>query len=161
MVYKPMAYLVDGFNLLHRVPRLKDLLRREGPASACAALTNVMARWTALGGAEVVLVYDGVAAHGARLRAPGLSVRYVGSDADPYLRELLSRPGGPYVLVSRDEEIAAPARARGYDALDPGDFFVTACRDLSEAEEVDERDRDLERWEVDMWLDVFGEEGAE
>lgn len=152
-----MAYLIDGFNLLHRVPRLKTLLRSSGPEAACAALTDVLARWAALGEHEVVLVFDGVAAHGARLTAPGLSVRYVGADADPYLRELLARPGGPYVLVSKDEEIAAPARARGYDALDPGAFFATACRELADAEEVDERDRDLERWEVDMWLDVFRE----
>jgi len=150
-----MAYLIDGFNLLHRVPRLKSLLRSNGPGAACAALTDVLARWTAVSGKEVVLVFDGVAAHGARLTSPGLSVRYVGADADPYLRELLARPGGPYVLVSKDEEIAAPARARGYDALDPGAFFKAACRDLADAQEVDERDRDLERWEVDMWLDVF------
>jgi len=156
-----MAYLVDGFNLLHRVPRLKALLLREGPGPACAALTEVMARWTALGEAEVVLVFDGLAAQGARLSAPGLSVRYVGSDADPYLRELLARPGGPYVLVSKDEEITRPARARGYDDLDPGVFFSTACQGLADASAVDERDRDLEPWEVDMWLDVFRDGSGE
>ncbi|MCA8924069.1 MAG: NYN domain-containing protein [Planctomycetes bacterium] len=156
-----MAFLVDGFNLLHRVPRLKALLQREGPGPACAALTDVLARWTALGGREVVLVFDGLAAHGARLTAPGLSVRYVGSDADPYLRELLSRPGGPYVLVSKDEEITRPARARGYDDLDPGRFFAEACQAVADAGEADERDRDLERWEVDMWLDVFKDDPLE
>ena len=48
-----------------------------------------------------------------------------------------------------------PARARGYDDLDPGRFFAEACQAVADAGEADERDRDLERWEVDMWLDVF------
>ncbi|MEZ6185133.1 MAG: NYN domain-containing protein [Planctomycetota bacterium] len=150
-----MAYLVDGFNLLHRVPRLKALLQSQGPGPACAALTDLLARWAALGTAEVVLVFDGLAAHGARLTAPGLSVRYAGSDADPYLRELLARPGGPYVLVSKDAEIVGPARARGYDALDPGEFYRDACEALRDHATTDQRDRDLERWEVDMWLEAF------
>lgn len=158
-----MAYLVDGFNLIHAVASLEAVLRAEGPASACRALAAALGRWTAVDPQRqaVILVLDGGPGSLDPIpRAPGLTVRFRGH-ADQLILELMDGASAGHVLVSRDRELTSAAARGGYHAQeDPRRFWARVRDDLAALAEEVEKQRTPDPLEVEAWRALFAGEGA-
>ncbi|RMG13627.1 MAG: hypothetical protein D6731_11830 [Planctomycetota bacterium] len=148
--------LVDAFNLLHAVPRLRAVLRAQGPGPALDRLVAVLVHWSQDDPRRrVVLVCDGARPRGVGVGppAPGLELRFAG-DADRVLLELLER--GAERLVSDDGELVCAASRLGVPTASPRSWFEAVeerVRDLARAEA---RAPELGPAEVREWLEVFG-----
>ncbi|HUP18799.1 MAG TPA: NYN domain-containing protein [Gemmatimonadota bacterium] len=124
----PRAVLVDGYNLLHAIPRFAP---RGGPIEpARAALEAWLAQVARVRGVvDVVLVWDGrAAARASRTPAP-LTVLYTSADetADERIRALCrgrfaGRAAETWV-VSSDREVQGPARQLGFEAIGAMTFW--------------------------------------
>lgn len=146
--------LVDALNLIHGVPRLRELMRERGLGAAELELIDVCSRFTCLGAsAEIVLVFDGNRPAGAPTRppAPGLCTRYV-PDADADLLELLARRGD-HLLVSADNELLA----RAVRSETPRSWFQGVEDLLAATAEHSLKTHQPDATEVDDWLEAFGE----
>lgn len=157
-----MAWLVDGFNLIHAVASLEALLREGGPARAARALAAALGRWSALDPRRqaVILVLDGGPGSLDPIpRAPGLTVRFRGH-ADSLLLELMGDAREGHTLVSRDRELLEAARRGGlHDALDPRAFWRRIRDDLAGLAEEVEKVRTPGPDEVAAWKALFEAEG--
>ncbi len=153
-----MSLLVDAYNLLHAVPELREVLRRQGPRAACWALVDLLARWRAAQPKppDLVLVFDGAAPLPRGPRIKGLQVRFVDSEADDDLKRLLER-AGDHVLVSADGEIVLHAAKLGQRVIEPAAFMADVQLDLEAHAEVVLRDPgQLSEAEVTSWMETFG-----
>jgi hypothetical protein len=158
-----VAYLVDGFNLIHAVAALEAVLREEGPVRASRALAAALGRWSALDPRRqaVVLVLDGGPGSLDPIpRAPGLTVRFRGH-ADQLLLELLEGASEAHVLVTRDRELVqAAARGGWHRQEDPGHFWRRVRGDLAALAEEVEKLRLPGPDEVAAWKALFEAEGV-
>ena len=125
----PDAVLVDGYNLLHAIPRFAPRGAELEPARAD------LERWLADAAArhgvrEVVLVWDG-RERGGSLAGPRGRLRILftegGVTADERLLELCrgafaDRAARTWV-VSSDRDVQVPARELGFDAIGAMTFF--------------------------------------
>ena len=146
--------LVDALNVIHGIPRLRELLEGRGLAAAELFLIELCARWCALTpGADLVLVFDGARPEGAPIAppTPGLTTRYV-PDADADLLDLLAR-AGTHRLVSDDGDLAA----RALDVESPRHWFESLEDTLRAGAEIRAKSRPLSDAEVEEWKAAFGE----
>ena len=124
----PRAVVVDGYNLLHAIPRFAP---RGAPIEpARAALEAWLAQAArARGVAEVVVVWDGRAAARAPRSPAPLRVLFTaaGETADERIRELcrgrLAARAEETWIVSSDREVQGPARQLGFDAIGAMTFW--------------------------------------
>lgn len=125
---RPSAVLVDGYNLLHAIPRFAP---RGGPvAPARSRLETWLARAARERGVSTcVLVWDGRASGSKAKPASSLEVIYTpkGTEADDRLRDLMrdrfaGRASETWV-VSSDREVKRSARDLGFVPLGAMTFW--------------------------------------
>lgn len=126
---RPDAVLVDGYNLLHAIPRFAPRGAELAPARA------ELERWLADAAArrgvpEVVLVWDGEGGGAAGCHPPRpLRIVFTksGETADERILSLLRGPyagrAGSTWVVSSDHGVQTPARELGFEALGTMTFF--------------------------------------
>ena len=164
---RPLAVLVDGYNVLHAIPRFAPRGRDLGPAR------DRFETWLAEGAARAgvercVLVWDGRA--GTRdKRAGRLTILYTaaGTSADDRLLDLCR---GPFAarsastwVVSSDGDVRGPARQLGFVALGAMEFYRrwtsvperNPPRRDHEPGAEQERPARVSRAEIDELLDAF------
>lgn len=111
--------VIDGYNLIHRVP---DLARRvigvDGLFAARSYLLGWLRRYQAARQRRVVLVLDGPS--GGRSDFGPIEVVYCRSADDGVAR--LAAPG--VLIVTSDQAVAAAARGRGADVIASEDFWA-------------------------------------
>lgn len=124
---RPEAVLVDGYNLLHAIPRFAPRGAELAPAR------EALERWLAQAArrqevADCVLVWDGGSRRRTRAPAP-LSVLFAGSEATADER-IVDLCRGRYAalfrttwVVSSDHDVQAPARDLGFTVLGAMTFY--------------------------------------
>ncbi len=126
---RPDAVLVDGYNLLHAIPRFAPRGAELAPAR------TELERWLADAAArrsvpEVILVWDGEGGGAAGCHPPRpLRIVFTksGETADERILSLLRGPyagrAGSTWVVSSDHGVQTPARELGFEALGAMTFF--------------------------------------
>lgn len=116
-----LRYIIDGFNLVHKVPALKESARVH------CDLIHYLAhhRFTGSANNKVIIVFDGYPKEGV---TTGKSARVIFScarSADEVIKELLNTADTPSetVVVSDDGEIRNAVRAAGARSLRCSEFL--------------------------------------
>jgi predicted RNA-binding protein with PIN domain len=127
-VSRPDTVLIDGYNLLHAIPRFAPRGAELEPARA--ELERWLSEAAARQGArELVLVWDGREGGRSHSRRGPLQVLFTeaGVTAD---ERILALCRGPYAgradrtwVVSSDRDVQVPARELGFDAIGAMTFF--------------------------------------
>jgi predicted RNA-binding protein with PIN domain len=161
-----MRYLIDGYNLLHKLGLLPHEHGPRGLAHARQRLLDRLADAAHHHTGDVTVVFDG---RGAREGLPdredyrGLHIRYAHEDtADGLIEELLHGESAPrgLTVVSDDRRIREAARRRGCPTLDCLDVFDTLSRAAQPPSAPEaERPERLSPEETQRWLQEFGEAG--
>lgn len=152
-----MKYLIDGHNLIARLPGLS--LADPGDE---IELIRLLARWRwRHQSPPTIVVFDpgDVAVYGPhRTRHSGITVQYApfGSDADAVLKRLIaaSRQPTQLTVVSSDQEIQAAAQRAGARSI-PAEEFAGELAPPAVPDEDAPRDKPLSPEEIEAWLDVF------
>jgi predicted RNA-binding protein with PIN domain len=162
------SYIIDGYNLLHKVPALAGLAGSD-LERARELLLGRLVCWRGRRGIGVTVVFDG-AGGGGRAGAgfPGVKVVFSRPplNADEYIVRLAaaSRTPGALTVVSSDNSLVSRVRECGAKSVSAGEFarlLVAPARsapghekrDLSAAEVRDweEYFRDARRAEQNLW----------
>lgn len=152
-----MKYLIDGHNLIARLPDISL-----GDPHDEAKLVRLLARWRWRHNTPAVtVVFDpgDFAVHGKRqIRRSGINVRYApySSDADTVLLRLIERSRQPAQLtvVSSDREIQSTAQRKGAHTIS-AEVFAGELTAPPEPEEDPVEDEPLSPEEVEAWLNLF------
>jgi predicted RNA-binding protein with PIN domain len=150
-----MPYLIDGHNLIGRLPgiQLSDIDDEE-------QLVARLLEFCRAGGKKVEVIFDRAAPGQAGVRTRGaVSVRFTpaGRTADDaILKRLrqLKRAARNWTVVSSDRQVQANAREAGAAVLSSDDFAARMAAQRSAAAE--DPDVQVSADEVNEWLDLFG-----
>lgn len=144
-----MRIVIDGYNLIRRVPELRAL-DREDLESVRDGLVQELSTYRAGKGHKITVVFDGVeAVHlgGGSEKVAGISVRYSprGRSADSVIKEMC-REGKADLVVTADREIMDAAKRAGVTPVSPDLFWekvwAEMYRKMKGEEEEGERLKD-------------------
>jgi predicted RNA-binding protein with PIN domain len=155
-----MPYLIDGHNLIPKVPDLS----LEAPDDE-QQLIEMLQEFCRLQRKQVEVFFDNAPPGGVRARSLGLVIaRFVrqGSSADRAIAEKLKRLGRAarnWTVVSSDQAVQAEARSAHARLLSSEEFAAMLCGALDESrrDPGGETDAGLSEAELRDWLDLFGE----
>jgi predicted RNA-binding protein with PIN domain len=152
-----MPYLIDGHNLIGRIPGLNlDDLDDE------KKLIEILMEFCLQSGKDAEVVFDHSATGHARASVHGrVTARFVrsGETADQAIARRLKNLGNAaanWTVVSSDRQVQNSARRARARVVDSADF----SRELLAGERPEgmREDLNISEDEVDEWLDLFGAE---
>ena len=151
-----MPYLVDGHNLIGRMPGL-SLADPDDEAR----LVQLLRRFASRRKKRVTVVFDkGLPGGKSSLSGAGVEVQFApsSSTADALIRRRVRELRDPpnWTVVTSDAELAAAARARGARVMPSAEFAALLTTGGRAAEKGEPR---LSKEEVEEWLGVFGRKG--
>ena len=141
-----MRILIDGYNLIRRVPDLA-LLDREDLEAGRERLVAELSEYRSAKGHRITVVFDGAGSGrlgASRENIRGISVVYspAGRSADDILRSMCLG-GEADLLVTADREVAQAANSRRITVVEPEGFWgrleAERMRKLKGLEEEEER----------------------
>ena len=154
-----MPYLVDGHNLIPKVPglTLRDLDDEQ-------QLIELLQEFCRLQRKEVEVFFDNAPPGSARARTFGLVMaRFIrqGTTADAAIRLRLGRLGRQarnWTVVSSDQAVQSAARAAQAQYLSSENFagLLKRAIDDSTRDEGEKADIRLDKDELDEWIQLFG-----
>jgi len=152
-----MPYIIDGHNLIPRVPGLSlDEIDDE------TRLVELLQEFCRRDRKRVEVFFDRAAPGGSRLRKYGcVTARFVrhGSTADEAIEGRLRRLGGEarnYTVVSSDHSVQSAARSVKARVINSADFVNILFSSNAETADDSQREKtSLSQSEVDEWLDLF------
>ena len=143
-----MWIVVDGYNLIRRLPDLRER-ERESLEAGRAALVKMLAAYRrARGHHRITVVFDGgarPAGLAATERVAGIDVRYSppGQTADALITRLAREGRAGVLVISSDREVARVAAAAGAAAASCDEFASRLeAAQLAEMKGVDLEDGD-------------------
>lgn len=155
------TYLVDGYNLLRRVPQYAQWEQQLTREHARDKVEDDLSGLTALKGLRIILVWDGPAPGSKRsqLRKGILTIQYSGGrSADQVLKQYLLKKGGAVALVSDDGDIIKTAQLQGHEFQTCRNFY-TYVHGLVHGGPTNHvgkyREEPLSDAEVDSWRELF------
>lgn len=146
-----MGYLIDGNNLIHAVPELREAFLEDSPEAGKRALLNLLLPWAEALRCKVTVVFDG--GDGRRRRETSRFWVHEEPFADRALIALMQR--GPWKVVSSDGEVRAEALRMGWKALHVRDFALELLPPSSMEDE--KPPPPSSRAEINAWRRYFAE----
>ena len=119
-----MRILVDGYNVIRRLPELAAVERADGLEAGREALCAHLRAYRRARGHAIAVVFDGAGGSSASSGAEGLTVCFsrAGETADAVIARLLKQGGGGAVVVTSDAAVAASALRSGAAAVTAEEF---------------------------------------
>jgi predicted RNA-binding protein with PIN domain len=150
-----MPYLIDGHNLIPKVPGLS----LDDPEDEIA-LVKMLQEFCRINRKQVEVFFDNAPPGGQNARSYGrVLARFVrqGGTADQAIQRKLKRLGGEarnWSVVSSDREVQAAARTARAKII-PAEEFARKLIQLSDSDQ-EPIEEDLSQEEVEDWIDFFG-----
>jgi predicted RNA-binding protein with PIN domain len=156
--------IIDGYNVIHRVPELRQFLETS-LEDARDALLQRLKSYLLNKEIEIIVVFDGSEAppglppieHHRRLKVIFSRRPF---KADPVIISLIS--GTPkaqsLIIISDDGEIKHAAKSAGAAAISTNDFYSRLTKRFMSEESTSVPGRELTSEELQEWLKIFGED---
>jgi len=140
-----MRIVIDGYNLIRRVPELRALDRADLEAGR-DGLVNELSTYRAGKGHRITVVFDGaesVHLGGGSEKVAGITIRYSarGQSADSVIQKMC-REGNVDVVISGDREIMDVARKTGATPISPDLFWDKVQEEMYRRFKGEEPDED-------------------
>jgi predicted RNA-binding protein with PIN domain len=142
-----MWIIVDGYNLIRRLPALRER-EAESLEAGRGALVSMLATYRrARGHHRITVVFDGQSGPAGGGRAGGIDVRFSrpGETADRVIARLAREGRSGALVISSDRELGRAAAAAGAAAASCEEFAArleaAAVADLKGGEEEDAHER--------------------
>ena len=151
--------MVDGYNLIHRVPEL-----RPGPGVSLeesrAKLVNLLSWAVGVGESTFLVVFDGADVPDGDPGGGRVNVRYSRppEKADDLIRRLVEdrvERVERLTVVTSDVEVARHARAMGAEVALSDLFLAGILAPRSTGGEIPEKPASLSRKELEEWAELF------
>ncbi len=157
-------YIIDGYNVIHNVPRLRDALN-QSLEHGRNMLVSLVRAYQSSHRTKMSLVFDGDEIGGASnefTSTKWLKVIYSKppEKADPLIKRMIRKTPNKKSLfvVSADNEIIQSARQHGAHVLSPDEFYFRATKHPVQDQLNQKYSEKISEQELDEWLKLFGEE---
>jgi len=154
-----MHYLIDGYNLIHRIDSYRSKLGKS-LEEARQTLLIQLSSFRAASGSEITIVFDG-AASGGSLRS-GISILFsnLPNKADELIKRMVDQNKSKQSLtvVSSDREVTWYAKGCGCSIMTAESFYQKMKTRKSEASASDlqeKSDPQLSPREISEWMKIF------
>jgi predicted RNA-binding protein with PIN domain len=154
--------IVDGYNLIHKIPNLKSLLHRDLEQTR-ERLITLLGSYGERRKVEVVITFDGTLLHsGHSLNTPKIKVLFSRppQKADQLIKSLIEQTKHKKLLmvVSSDREITRFAKVCGCEIKSSEEFYESVTRKPKLAEE-EKKTLTLTDAEIKEWKKIFDGKG--
>jgi predicted RNA-binding protein with PIN domain len=156
--------IVDAYNLMHKIPELKVLLKQARDISIDMMIAKVQGHFTG-SGRRVILVFDG---HGQNRHMKNVDVKFSSTDithdygnADRMIKAIIDRTRNKKLLrvVSSDNEIIFYARECGAKVMSSKSFWgelkEKRLKRKIANQDIDEKPKVVTKGELEYLLKVF------
>jgi hypothetical protein len=157
-------YLVDGYNLIHYIPRFRNYLD-SSLEHARNYLIHFLRSYLSSRQVRITIVFDGDEV--GYIEQPPASNRWLKiifskspEKADPIIKRIIQKTTNKksLILVSADHELINYGSQSGVQVLSPEEFYDRISRHPNQ-EQVDQKfNTQVSEAEVDDWLKLFGED---
>lgn len=156
-------YIVDGYNLIHNIPRFHNFLD-SSLEHARNALIYFLRSYLSSRKVKITIVFDGDEV--GYIEKPPNPSRWLKTifskppeKADPIIKKLIqkTRNKKSLILVSADNELIRFSNQHGVQALSPEEFYQRASKHPNQAQVDQKFNSHISEAEVDEWLKLFGE----
>jgi len=156
-------YIIDGYNIIHLVPRLRDAMGKS-LEHARNILLSLLQSYRSGHAIQCTVVFDGAQICPAATTGPAQAwLRVIYSKppekADPVIKKLIRDAGDKrsLVLVSADNDLLFYARQNGAQTLSPDEFYSRIFKPPLQDSLDQKYNDDVSHSQVDEWLKIFGE----
>jgi len=162
-------YLIDGYNMLHAIPKYLEILDWDAQ-QARKALESLVELYCRSGDIRATVVYDSMTLPDAfddYMDGTQPEIVYTGSSksADDFLIMELEKSRSPSTcVVTRDNKILRAAGSTGCSAMDPQelyDLMLKKSKGRPGNRPGKYRDQPLDQSEIEMWKELFESGDAE
>ncbi len=157
------TYLIDGYNLGHKIPTVVQLLRQKDFYAAIERIVFFVSQRLNTRQNRVIVVFDGQKGiFNAPLPLTSVEIKFSRKpqEADDIIRAYLRKAADAslFTVVSSDAEILKTARDLGAKFIRSEEFYRTAPRTPSQTKPVEGNQKyNPENVDLDYWLRLFGE----
>jgi len=132
-------YILDGYNVIGKIPRLSRILDTEGLEQSREALASMLAAiMHERRDCDFMIVFDGCSGdivHDSRTRIRGIECHFTrtGEEADDYIGHMLGRMKDKrgVAVISEDGKVANKCKVHSVGILHPSALFMTTARQPS------------------------------
>lgn len=165
-----MSTIVDGYNVIFADEELAEYMRAGLLEDARDGLISLLARYQALSGDPVTVVFDGGVGFGMPVEGRnGVRILYSRSPqkADHIIQDLIEKEPNPkkLMVISTDREIRSAAQSRRAHPVIAESFLNELARLLTKAEDDDPPPEPGEKYgqpispsELRHWMKIFGQD---
>ncbi len=155
-------YVIDGYNLAHKIPEVARFLKKKDFYSAIDRLVHIVQSRLNVRRNRVIIVFDGkkgVFAYPHNTYAVEIRFSRKPQEADDVIRELLRHQSDTsnWIVISSDNEILKTARDLGAHFIRSESFYQTS--DVSKHHDAARETKEKynpQNIDLDYWLTVFG-----
>ena len=156
------CYIIDGYNLIHKIPKFKNALEQNLEYSRDLLISFVKA-YQSNRRIQITIVFDGEKVGYVDTSSQStnrLKVIYSNSPekADPLIKRLISKVTNKksLTLVSADTDLMNFCKKSGANVLSPEMFFQQASKHPIQDQIEQKYDKDISQHELDEWIKIFG-----
>jgi predicted RNA-binding protein with PIN domain len=153
-------YIIDGYNLLHAIPRVDENAGLMNDIQLCRILSSFMKVTAQIG----EIIFDGTGPRDTSIydNINHLQVSFagIGTDTDTVIEDKIKANTAPkrLIIVSSDRRLRKAARARKATSLKSEEFWIQINKQLSKKRPKPEpgaKRHGLSESETKQWLDFF------
>ena len=155
-------YIIDGYNLIHKIPKFKNAIEQSLEHSR-NSLISFLRAYQSSKNVNVTLVFDGdnVGYTGAaELSTKRLKIIYSNSPekADPLIKRLILKVKNKkaLILVSADNDLINFCKTQGGQVISPEMFYSQASKHPKHEQMDQKYNQDISPDELDEWMEIFG-----
>jgi len=157
------AYIIDGYNMIHRIPKFKNAMEHSLEGSRNLLISFVKA-YQSSKKINITLVFDGDKigySEALNQSTKRLKIIYSNSPekADPLIKRLIlkAKHKKSLTLISADNDLIHFCKTQGASVLSPEMFFYQANKHPKSDHMNQKYNQQISPDELDEWLKIFGE----
>lgn len=160
-------YLIDGYNLGHKIPEVVRLLQKKDFYSAIERIVHIVQSRLNVRRNRVIIVFDGKkGVFDYPHNTPVVEIRFSRKpqEADDVIRDILRRQSDTsnWTVISSDNEILRTARNLGARFIRSEAFYRASDTSRNHDATSETREKyNPEHVDLDYWLNIFGGEENE
>ena len=153
-------YIIDGYNLLHAIPKVDEEMGLMSEIQLCRILSNFMK----VTGQTGEMIFDGTGPNDTsmydNINRLEVSFAGIGTDTDTIIEDKIRTSSAPkrLIIVSSDRRLRKAARTKRAASVKSEEFWIRVNKQLSKKRPKPEpgaKRHGLSESETKQWLDFF------
>ncbi|NOZ63070.1 MAG: NYN domain-containing protein [Calditrichaeota bacterium] len=156
-------YLIDGYNVIHKIPELRSAMKTSLEKARNALIRRILT-YLATKKIEITLIFDGddvgfVGNPYERKRRLHIYYSHAPEKADPLIKRFIRQKAdsAQLFLVTEDNDLINFGKSRGVKNISPAQFYQLLRKEAQQTQLDQKFDKPMTEEDLATWLKIFGE----